>query len=376
MHNKRIVAAVLVFHLLALVPLCSSCGTREFDKDVVKELDETVDAVMTASEIPGVVAGVWIPDEGNWQTARGEADIKTGRRIELEDKFRIGSITKSFTATVILQLVDEDKIGLGDTVEKYIEGVPNGSGISIRQLLNMTSGLFNFAEDEGFLKSFSEDPLMEITQEEKLDMAFRHEPYFPPGEGFHNSETNYVLLGMIIEKLTGGSVESEIDKRIAGPLKLDSTSLPTTPDMAGAYSHSYVYNKEAGEMVDYTRINPSVPWAGGGMVSNMFDLRKWVKSVATGELLSDAMHKEQLNWTDIPGGEEKNLKYGLGVYCVDGFIGDSGALFGYNSAAYYLPEEDAAFVTFTNETYLNSQEAALLFIAIVKILVPGKFENL
>lgn len=372
---KSITLLVCIILLTVATLTLSSCRNNDFDKETREELEGTVDGVLAASEVPGALAGVWMPGDGEWETARGEADIESGRRLELTDTFRIGSTTKSFTATVVLLLVEEGKVALDDSIDKYVKGVPNGSSISIRQLLNMTSGLFNFAEDEGFKKRFDEDPLMEISQQEKLDIAFKHEPYFQPGEGFHNSETNYVLIGMLIEEVTGNSAGEEIKKRILDPLKLESTSLPTTPDMTGSYSHSYVYFQEQDELLDYTRINPSIPWVGGGMVSNLPDLRVWAGALANGDLLSEEMHKEQLGWIDIPGGEELNLKYGLGVYYVDGFIGGAGALFGYNSVAYYLPERDATFVAFTNATFKDSQEAALIFISIVKQLLPGKLEK-
>lgn len=127
---------------------------------------------------------------------------------------RIGSITKTFTATVVLQLVDEHKLGLDDPVSTYLPAVPNGSNITVRQLLNMTSGLFNYTEDDGFNQMWDAQPGWVWADAELLAAAFAHPPYFPPGKGFHYSNTNYELLGMIAAKLGGAPLAELMKHRI------------------------------------------------------------------------------------------------------------------------------------------------------------------
>ena len=146
--------------------------------------------------------------------------------------------------------------------------------------------------------------------------------------------------------------------------------------MTGDYSHDYEEQGEGGELVDYTRVEPSVAWVGGGMVSNLYDLKVWVKALAEGELISDKMHKEQLNFVDMPGGEAVNLKYGLCVYSFDGFIGHSGKIFGFNCAAYYLPEEQATLIAITNKSIGEAQEAGIMFMGLANVLFEGKFPGL
>ena len=214
---------VVFLVLIPLVICLSSCGgetSPAFDDDLQQQMQQIVEQVMAEDNIPGVIVGVWVPDRGEWVTAVGEADIETGREISTEDKVRIASNTKPFTAVLILQLVDEGELDLYDTLEEYISGVPNGDIITIRQLLNMTAGIFSFTEDEAFSEEFTADPLMDITPQEELDIALSYPPDFAPGEDWHYSDTNYEILGMIAEQVTGNPIEEEIERRIIEPLGL------------------------------------------------------------------------------------------------------------------------------------------------------------
>ena len=200
-----------------------------------------VEQAMAENNIPGAIVGVWVPGEGTWIKAIGTADIETGRNIKITDKMRIASITKTFTATVILQLVDEWKLALNDTLDHFVPEVPNSDEITIRQLCDMTSGIFSIADDEGFDNTLANEPLKKWTHQELLDIALKHDPYFAPGEGGYYSDTNYSpLLGMIIEQVTGNTVENEIQTRIIEPLELLNTSFPTGPNMTGEYSRGYM----------------------------------------------------------------------------------------------------------------------------------------
>lgn len=365
-----------VFLVLIPLVLClSSCGGESspaFDQDLQQQMQQIVEQVMAQDNIPGAIVGVWVPGRGEWVTAVGQADIETGRQISTEDKVRIASNTKTFVATLILQLADEGKLSLDDPLEKYISGVPNGDRITIRQLLNMTSGIFSFTEDETFLEEFTADPLMEITPQEELDIALSYPPDFPPGEGWHYSDTNYEILGMIAEEVTRNPIEEEIRQRIIEPLGLTSTSFPTLPDMPEGSAKGYV-QEDDGQLVDYTRVNPAVPWAGGAIISNLDDLKIWAKALATGELISEEMHQQQLQWVDMPGAEKVDGKYGLGIVSFAGFHGHEGAIFGYNSVVLYLPEADATIVVLVNKSTNFSGESLAIFFEIAKLLFPEQF---
>ena len=374
---SRIMVCALLFFLA--MPLVSCGGEPEpapaFSEDMQAQMRAVVENIMEQASIPGAVVGVWVPDMGEWVATFGQADIVTGREMAVEDKVRIASNTKTFTATLVLLLAEEGLLGLDDHLEKYIQGVPYGDEITIRQLLNMTAGIYSFSEDEGFLEAFTADPLMEMTPQESLDIALSHPPDFPPGQGWHYSDTNYEILGMIAEQVTGNDIEDEIRTRIIEPLGLSSTSFPITPDMPEGHSKGYVLQRD-GEMMDYTRVSPSVPWAGGAMISNLEDLRIWAKALATGELLTDEMHAEQLDWVEVPELANVEGKYGLGIMSLAGFQGHNGAIFGYNSTVLYLPEDDATIVVLANKSTNSSQESMLFFIGIAQLLFPEHFENL
>jgi D-alanyl-D-alanine carboxypeptidase len=274
-----------------------------------------------------------------------------------------------------MQLADEGLLSLDDRLEQYVPGVPYGNEITIRQLLSMTAGIYSFSEDAAFLEEFTADPLMEMTPQESVDIALAHEPDFPPGQGWHYSDTNYEILGMIAEQVTGNAIEDEMQVRIIEPLGLSGTSFPTTPDMPEGHARGYVL-QEDGKMADYTRVSPSVPWAGGAMISTLQDLKTWVKALATGELLSDEMHGEQLDWVEVPELANVEGKYGLGIMSLGGFQGHNGAIFGYNSTVLYLPDDDATIVVLLNKSTNSSQESMLIFIALAKLLFPEQFPNI
>jgi D-alanyl-D-alanine carboxypeptidase len=366
----------LAFLVLPLI----SCGGETvlapaFSEELQEQMQATVENVMEQANIPGAVVGVWAPDMGEWVATFGTADITSGREMAKEDKVRIASNTKTFTATLVLLLAGEGLLDLDDRLEEYIQGVPYGNEITIRQLLNMTAGIYSFSEDVDFLEAFTADPLMEMTPQESLDIALTHPPDFPPGQGWHYSDTNYEILGMIVEQVTGNAIEDEMQARIIEPLGLSNTSFPTTPDMPEGHSRGYVLESD-GNLVDYTRVNPSVPWAGGAMISNLEDLKIWAKALATGELLSPNMHEQQLEWVEVPELANVEGKYGLGIMSLGGFQGHNGAIFGYNSTVLYLPEDDATIVVLLNKSTNSSQESMLIFIALAQLLFPGQFPNL
>ena len=366
---------VVFFILIPLVICLSSCGGESlpaFDEDLQQQMQQIVEQAMAEDTIPGVIVGVWVPDSGEWVTAVGQADIEAGRQMSSKDKVRIASNTKTFVATLILQLADEGKLDLDDTLEEYISDVPNGDRITIRQLLNMTAGIFSFTEDQTFLEEFTADPLMDMTPQEALDIALSYPPDFPPGEEWHYSDTNYEILGMIAEEVTGNPIEEEMQRRVIEPLGLTSTSFPTTPDMPEGSASGYVLGDD-GKLMDYTRVNPAVPWAGGAMISDLEDLKVWAKALATGKLLSEEMHQQQLQWVDIPGAERVDGKYGLGIMSLAGFQGHNGAIFGYNIIVQYLPEADATIVVLVNKSTNFSEESMEIFLDIAKLLFPERF---
>jgi D-alanyl-D-alanine carboxypeptidase len=344
-----------------------------FPPETQAALQQIVEQQLAEAGTPGVLVGVWIPGRGTWVHAQGTGDVATGAPIRVSDTVRVGSIAKTFTATVLLQLVDEGRLRLDDRLEQYVPGVPNSDRITIRQVLGMTAGIFSYTADATFQAEYEANPLMPFSLEELLVILRRHPPAFPPGESVQYSDTNYYLLGLIVEQLTGQRVGEAIDQRILQPLRLTGTSYPTTPDMPEPYAHGY--NAEpGGALRDVTRSNPAVAEAAGAMLSTLDDLRLWTEALVGGVLLSPTTQRERLQWSPFPGGEAFDYRYGLGIMAYDGLIGHSGGIVGYESLAFHLPEANATLVVLGNKSGLfGGGAAAPIFFDIAGLLFPERF---
>ncbi|GAA4832806.1 serine hydrolase domain-containing protein [Kitasatospora terrestris] len=330
-------------------------------------LTQDMIALMQRLRIPGALVSITTPDSGAWTTELGTGDLTTGKPIDRGDHLRVGSITKTFTGTVVLQLVQEGLLKLDDPVSAHHPGVPDGDRITIRQLLNMTSGLYNYSEDYGFNLSLDEHPEREWTPQELLDLAFSHPSYFPPGTGFHYSNTNTVLLGLIAEHLTHQPLGKLFEQRIFNRVGMHGTSLANGDSIPSPHArgHQFITNVEsltaptltgkeaawadwsAGNPYDVTHVNASWAWAAGAAESTVDDLRRWAPALATGTLLSPELQKERLTFVptsdapDAPG-------YGLAVAEFFGFIGHDGQIPGYTSFMGYDPKRCATVVVLAN----------------------------
>lgn len=319
---------------------------------------------------PGAAAGVWIPGRGEWLQAKGVSNIETNAPLQVSDKIRIASITKTFVGTALLQLVDEGLLGLDDVLENYVPDVPHGDTATIRQVIGMTSGIFSYTEDEEFLAAYLQDPMMVFSPGEAIDIARRHEPYFPPGAGFHYSDTNYILLGLILEQLTGVTAEEAITQRILAPLGLDDTSVPIDAAMPEPYSHGYFRDDETGELRDVTLSNPALSWTAGAMISTLEDLRTWSEALAAGKLLSPEIEAERVALTPLPA-PAAHIGYGLGIMDIAGFEGHNGGILGYSTFMVTRPEDGATIVTAVNLSGIEGGLADAMFVDIVDLLFPG-----
>jgi D-alanyl-D-alanine carboxypeptidase len=292
-----------------------------------------------------------------------------------DDHMRIGSITKTLTATIILELVDHGKVGLDDPVSKYLRGVPDGANISVRELLNMTSGLQNFTESLKFNAAIDAHPERVWAAHELLPYAFnpalsvQAHPYFPPNQGFHYSNTNYLLLGEIAEKVTDTPLNVLFQRRIFQPLgmthselpKRTNTSIPnphphgynfgTNVDGAKAYFAAIAGDKANAEVKaapgtvphDATLWNTSYTWADGSAISTAHDLLIWAKALGTGRLLSASTQQQRVAFSPVGN-------YGLGIEHAPfgGLIGHNGAIPGFQSFMGYAPKTGSTVIVLAN----------------------------
>ncbi|WP_436736860.1 serine hydrolase domain-containing protein [Streptomyces sp. BBFR102] len=288
-----------------------------------EETQRALDAVV-ADGVPGALARAR-DRHGVWNGTAGTADLDTGRARGADDRFRVGSLTKTFVATVLLQLQGEGRLDLDDTVDQHLPGVVTGNGhdgtaITLRQLLNHTSGISNYTADPEFQRVVLGEEFLEHrydtwTPGQLVTVAMGHAPDFAPGTAWNYSNTNYILAGMVIEETTGRSWEQEVERRILRPLGLSGTSAPGTdphlPRPAGrAYSHLGDLDQERPH--DVTELNPSQADAAGAMISTTADIDRFHRALLGGRLLPAAQLRQMT--TTVPvGPSHPEDRYGLGL---------------------------------------------------------------
>jgi len=340
-------------------------------------LQATVDATAKELLIPGAVVEVRTP-QGDFTAAVGT----TLRGAEVppagDTHFRIASITKTMTSAVIVLLAQEGKLQFSDPVSTYVPDVPNGENITIAELLTMRSGLYGYTNDPEFAATLDADPTKAMTPQEVLAIAFRHPPEFSPGTGYDYSNTNYILLSLIAEKVDGKPLARVLQDRLYGPMGLKQTELPTSTDTSipDPYSHGYMYGgtsfalvdtpyppdmqaaAEAGtlEPIDYTNQNSSYALGAGGAISTADDLATWIRALVDGQVFNADFQRQ---WLDSPQptnpAEPAAPQYGYGIER-QAFAPDVtmyyhfGELPGFNSFSGYDPVNKVTIVLWSNLT--------------------------
>lgn len=358
------------FFPIMLLPFSGRCQSPDrFTDEQVRKVEALAASVMAQTRTPGVWVGVWEGKKAPLILARGKADIASGRTLQAADRFRIASVTKTFTGTVVLQLIDEGPLNLEDTVEKYFPELPNAGIITIRRLLNMTAGVNDFFYGDPRIKeSYQTTPLRKWNAEELYRILVSLPSAFQPGEKCVYSNANFFLLAIIVEKVTRNRIAEEIEKRIIKPLGLTSTSYPVGPEMTGAYAHGYRDKPGGRGIEDITLVDPSLPGPSGAMISNLYDLKIWAYALAKGSLLSESTQKRRLEWNTMAS----VVQYGLGIMNWAGFYGHNGEILGYNNFTVYHPGKDVVIVVAANKANDDGSQGAaqLLFLGVTKILYP------
>jgi D-alanyl-D-alanine carboxypeptidase len=309
---------------------------------------------------PGAV--VYVREPGGVRAkAAGQADRKKKTALTPAMSFRVGSITKSFVAVVVLQLAAEGKLTLDDTVERWLPGVlPNGTAITLRHLLNHTSGVPNYTENDMFLAALLVNRKRVWTPLELLGYAARP-AVFAPGADWEYSNTNYVLLGLIVEAATGRSLGDELRERIFEPLSLSHTTFPVGLAMPAPYAHGYLSPSDqllrgTGKWLDVTAWHPSWAWAAGALVSTADDLARFYSIVLGGRLLAFPQLSEMRRTVDTGNGDA----YGLGIikqrWSCGEVWGHTGGVPGYTSLAFASPDGSRAVVVLVNESVSARRE--------------------
>ncbi|MFI1646727.1 serine hydrolase domain-containing protein [Streptomyces avidinii] len=321
--------AVCALTIGALAPPAASAARPD-------AVQQGLDALVRSDGLPAALASV---QDGKGRTrtyTAGVGDLATGAKVPNDGQVRMGSTTKTFTAVVVLQLVAEGKVGLEQKVDTLLPGLVRGEGIdgrniTVRQLLQHTSGVPDYEKDV-------DDALLQrryLEPRDILDIALRNKADFAPGEKWAYSNTNYVLAGLIVQKVTGRPLAEEIDRRVVRAAGLRHTYFPAAGDTTVRERHPRGYRQESAGAPwrDVTDIDPSAAWAAGQMISTNSDLNRFFTALLAGDLLPDAQLAEMR--TTVPLGDT-GAGYGLGIMsrplsCGGVYWGHGGDIMGYET---------------------------------------------
>jgi len=335
------------------------------DAATATRLDDAIGRAMTEASIPGAIVGIWGP-AGDYVRTFGVADTATHTPMQTDFYSRIGSLTKTFTVTAMLQLVDQGKLELDDPISKYVAGVPSGDQITLRELAGMRSGLVTYDDVAAFTDSYIADPHQSFSPAQLLGYALDKPLQFAPGTQYHYCNTNIVLLGLVVEKQSGQRLPDYISEHILAPLKMTHTSFATTAAFPDPHAQGYTVLQ--GPEQTATDWNPSWAWAAGNMISTLDDMRIWARALGTGTLLTPQTQRQRLDST-VPMNAEKSAFYGLGIFNSGGWIGHTGVIFGYQTAVFYLPQTQTTLAFFTN-TDVPHDVGTTLARAITSVISP------
>ena len=320
--------------------------------DTAAALQGVLDDAMANGTFPGAIARVITPD-GVWEGTVGTAGPDDDDAPTADDITRVGSITKTMTGTVLLQLVGEGKVSLDDVVSDYIPDIPNGDTATLRQVADMTSGIPSYSVDEQWQAAYFSAPETEFTPAELLDYTRKLPASFAPGEGWEYSNSNYIVIGSIIEQITGQPIAEVFQERLFGPLGMSDTayadpdgSVLPSPHLSGVTEQSQPENTPA----NATFWSPTVASMAGQVSSTLNDLEKWGHALFTGEgILTPEM--QQLRRDSIltsPPPNTATSGYGIALGDKDGWWGHTGEIPGFNTALFHNYDLETTIIVLVN----------------------------
>jgi D-alanyl-D-alanine carboxypeptidase len=385
MPSRRVATTILISSLVLGAVACGDGGSGgetsttvqpattvaavTFDAATEAALETAFDTSFDGSEAPGAIVAVRKGDQ-TWISIRGVTDTTpSGTAPTVDEHSRIGSVTKTLTGTLILQLVDQGRLSLDDTIEAWFPELPDAAQITVRDLGSMSSGIDSYTADATTTSEYFANPQREWTSSELIAAAVALPRKFPPGEGFQYSNTNFLMLGEIIEKVTGMSIAEAMQIMIFDELGLEQTSWPndnTLPD-----PHWQGYTDQTGPIVDATDWSPTFAGAAGQLVSDLGDLLVWTEALGTGSLLS--AESQQARLEPNPASVSGVRSYNFAVGTDNGWLAHDGQIPGFNTQVAYLPSEDITIVVLTNAdvTGASGIPAPTIFKALASTIAPA-----
>ncbi|MFL5680117.1 MAG: serine hydrolase [Chloroflexota bacterium] len=345
---------------------------------LAKALQASLDRFRKKAGIPGVSATVMFPDGTSWTGVSGLAVVASKLPVAPDTAFAVGSISKTFLATLVLELASEGKIDLAASVAKYLPTIRIDSKITVRELLDHTSGLFDFFFAPGIDRALQGNPTAEWTPTKTL--TFVRKPYFKPGKGWHYSNTNYLLLGMIAEEVSGTTLAEQYRTRFFTPLAMTTAFYQAVETPRGATAHGYRFrgsNPRAIDLSDGTGIVPfrSVVTAAAGagsIAASSADIARWAQGLYGGRVLSPGDLALMIGDVGQTAKFHPRIAYGFGVQAVkvNGYraYGHSGRLQGFQAVVRYLPDQRVTVAVLTNQ---SRSDPAIILRELVRVALPA-----
>jgi D-alanyl-D-alanine carboxypeptidase len=343
---------------LASILLLSQCETNtdpskpQLADDYSNRVLKTIEKTVNEHNVPGTAVLIKFEDGSILRKAYGYGYISEDDSAEIRttDLFRIGSVTKTFVASGILILVKDGIINLDDAVEKLLPDILKyGDEITLEMLLNQSSAITDYTWNENFADTYYYDPTYNWSKHEIIELFKDKELLDKPGKISYYSNSNYYLLGLIIEKYSGMSLAEYLEEKIFKPLGMNNTYLPQTTTISGDYCHGYFDINQDGKFEpeeDYTFQSPYAIWAAGGIVSTLDDMLIWIDELLTGSLLNEELQNKRMKIDSPLANTPDGIYYGLGISDIFGAIGHNGAVAGYTTILYEY--KNTKFIAYGN----------------------------
>ncbi|MFC5064106.1 serine hydrolase domain-containing protein [Actinomycetospora atypica] len=357
-------------------PPATPPATAALPPDVVARIDQLAGSALTGG-ITGAVVSVSDPARGTLLKAYGTADT-AGTPMTADMHYRIASVTKTFTAQAVLELVGEGRLSLDAPLAQFVPDVPNAPAITVRDLLAMRGGVYDFTDDPGFDARYAADPTLPGWSVADVLAIIRANPdkAKPPNTATVYSNSEYVLLGQVIEKVTGRPAAAVLDETAAG-LGLTSTTWPAGNELPAPFSRGYISTGDGQTPPPYrdgTLSNPLVPDTAGALVSTVADMTRYAPLLATGAGLAPAVAAQRQTWGPLTTSGPR-LQYGLGITQLGDWVGHDGSIVGYSDMVFYLPAQRATVVVMVNAADGAAVPSQALWGEIVKVLYPGSLPS-
>ncbi|MBU0485483.1 MAG: beta-lactamase family protein [Proteobacteria bacterium] len=371
---------------------------KETDIYLSLTLQPIIDNATITNNVPGLVMAIKMPGRDTWSGVSGVSSVATGAPLTTDDRFRIGSISKTFTAMTVLRLAQEGSCDLDDLITTWLPEIKDiltkydVDAMTIRMLLNHTNGLYNYVHDSTFQTDYRDEPLKQWAFNDFLEMANTNTitPDFAPGASWNYTNTGYTLLGMLIEELTGEDWEDVVRTKCIEPLEMQDTFVPKTGDvlMPAPYTRGYVnwddnFNTDPSVTIpdslqlltERTEEDPSFANAAGAVISTPADLVVWGREIALGNTILNATYQsEHHTYVDLSIVGSPGYSYGLGIMYEGLLLGHRGQIYGYDCSVQYFAARDTTFAVCANRTLaLGSNTNELVLNDVALKLYPVEF---